>query len=70
MKKLKQGYKKVLLDDISPFSQGFKPLTVFIDNNPDNNFQSGILDVTVKRLLPNKPKHKKIKSKHIKNKAK
>ena len=57
--------KKVLIDNNSNnIAQTFKPVTILIDNNPDNIFQSGILDVSIKRLLPKKPNHKPIVKKH------
>jgi len=33
-------------------------ITCITNNNPDNIFKSGILDVNISRLLPKKPKGK------------
>lgn len=62
--------RKVLIDNNPffnpPFRQTFKPVTIIIDNNPNNYLLDGILDVSIKRLLPNKPSSKsKIKKIHI-----
>ncbi len=37
-----------------------KAETIIIDNNPERIFMSGILDVSIKRLLPRRPRNRNV----------
>lgn len=69
MKKMQMKYKKVKIDDNTksvPSIQTFRPVTIIIDNNPNGYLQDGVLDISIKRMLPKNPYPKStFKSKHI-----